>query len=128
MSGDIYDFNGHICQCINGAESHDKQYRKEGISWWPQEAIDILATKNIFEQLERARYNVNYVFTHTGGSKVAQFFGFSPTESDFKLDRVFQLGLDMWHPNYKHYCGHYHIDRIIDNKTRVVYNDIIEIY
>lgn len=128
MSGDIYNFNGHKCLCINGAESHDKEYRTKGISWWPQESIDEIAIKNTFNQLETHLYDVDYVFTHTGGSEAAHFFGFRPTNSDLKVDDVLLYGFYRQHLNYKHYCGHYHKDIIINNKTRILYNDIIEIF
>ena len=36
-SGLIYTLMGKKCLVVNGADSHDKQWRKENISWWPQE-------------------------------------------------------------------------------------------
>jgi len=128
VSGDIYNFNGHICQCINGADSYDKEYRTQGISWWAEEAITDEVIYNAFLQLDKNNYKVDYLFTHTGGSKVTQTFGFKPTESDIKLDKIIQAGYNIFNKNYKHYCGHYHEDYIVDERTRIVYNDIIEIY
>lgn len=128
ITGEIYDLNGYECLVVNGAESHDivdafgKPYRKEGISWWPQEKI---TQEDIDNALTKAYYfpdGIDFIFSHTGGSEVNRFLGFYPTESDYELDRV--LGLV---PFKKHFCGHYHEDMWIGD-TRIIYNDIIEIH
>jgi hypothetical protein len=53
---------------------------------------------------------------------VAISCGYLPTISDKRLDLI--LGL----VDFKqHYCGHYHRDQVVNNHSRIIYNDIIEI-
>lgn len=123
MSGKVYDLCGQKCLVVNGADSHDifvdgKRYRHPHTSWWEQEQITE-------EDVEVARINiakchgtVDYVFSHTGGTKICNFLGFSPTISDKRLDRILDEVI------YKeHFCGHYHVDMLTPD-GRILYDDI----
>ena len=122
IRGEIYNLNGKICLSLGGAESMDKEFRTEGISWWPQEQITEDDIRRARKNLRRYNYKVDYIFTHTGGVNVNSYLGFTPTISDIKLDEV------LCEIEYsRHYCGHYHVDMNVDEKTRILYNDILEI-
>ena len=123
LSGKVYDLCGQKCLVVNGADSHDvfvdgKRYRHPHISWWEQEQITE-------EDVEVARINiakchgtVDYVFSHTGGTKICNFLGFNPTISDKRLDRILDEVI------YKeHFCGHYHIDKLTPD-GRILYDDV----
>lgn len=100
----------------------DKEFRTEGISWWPQEQITEDDIRRARKNLKRYNYKVDYIFTHTGGINVSSFLGFTPTISDVRLDEI------LYEIEYSHhYCGHYHVDMNVDEKTRILYNDILEI-
>lgn len=122
IRGEIYNLNGKICLSLGGAESIDKKFRKEGISWWPQEQITEDDIRRARKNLKRYSYKVDYIFTHTGGINVSSFLGFTPTISDVRLDEILHE-IEYSH----HYCGHYHVDMNVDEKTRILYNDILEI-
>ena len=122
IRGEIYNLNGKICLSLGGAESIDKEFRKEGISWWPQEQITEDDIRRVRKNLKRYNYKVDYIFTHTGGINVSSFLGFTPTISDVRLDEILRE-IEYSH----HYCGHYHVDMNVDEKTRILYNDILEI-
>ena len=122
IRGEIYNLNGKICLSLGGAESIDKEFRKEGISWWPQEQITEDDIRRARKNLKRYSYKVDYIFTHTGGINVSSFLGFTPTISDVRLDEILHE-IEYSH----HYCGHYHVDMNVDGKTRILYNDILEI-
>lgn len=122
IRGEIYNLNGKICLSLGGAESIDKEFRKEGISWWPQEQITEDDIRRARKNLKRYNYKVDYIFTHTGGINVSSFLGFTPTISDVRLDEILR------EIEYsRHYCGHYHVDMNVDEKTRILYDDILEI-
>ena len=123
QTGNIYNLNGKTCLVINGADSQDKNLRKEGISWWPEEQITEEDIQKAKFNLKRYNNKVDYLLTHTGGVNVCASLGFKPTISDVRLSQI----LNTFQYDY-HYLGHYHVDRIIDNKTRIFYNDIKEIY
>lgn len=128
ISGEVYNLNGKTCLCVNGANSHDVFYadgtrrRIEHESWWPQEEINDIAINRALNNIAIYK-EVDYVLTHTGGSRIASALGFNPTPSDAQLDRVLEnVKFD------KHYCGHYHRDMNVDINSRILYNDIIEIF
>lgn len=122
IRGEIYTINGKKILTFGGAESTDKQYRVEGYSWWKDEEITIKDFKRTIDNLERENFKVDYFITHTGGGEVARTLGFLPTNSDkyvsFFLDTL---------RNTPHYCGHYHMDRIINKQSRILFDDIIEL-
>lgn len=122
IRGEIYNLNGKICLSLGGAESMDKEFRTEGVSWWSQEQITEDDIRRARKNLKRYNYKVDYIFTHTGGINVNSYLGFIPTVSDVRLDEILR------EIEYsRHYCGHYHVDMNVDEKTRILYNDILEI-
>ena len=120
--GEIYTINGKKILTLGGAESTDKQYRIEGYSWWKDEEITIKDFKRTIDNLERENFKVDYFITHTGGNEIVRTLGFLPTNSDkyvsFFLDTL---------RDTPHYCGHYHVDRIINKQSRILFDDIIEL-
>lgn len=122
IRGEIYNLNGKICLSLGGAESMDKEFRTEGVSWWSQEQITEDDIRRARKNLKRYNYKVDYIFTHTGGINVNSYLGFILTVSDVRLDEILR------EIEYScHYCGHYHVDMNVDEKTRILYNDILEI-
>ena len=121
ITGEIYNFAGKKCLVINGADSTDKAYRVEGESWWRQERITPDDTIKVLKSLYEVDGIVDFVFSHTGGSEVVKTLGFNVTPSDIELDKILNTATYQ-----KHYCGHYHIDKLIDT-TRILYDDIIMI-
>lgn len=121
ISGEVYNLCGKKCLVVNGADSHDKAFRKEGISWWKQEKITQDDADKALATLSQHNDKVDFIFTHTGGTEVCKMLGFSPTSSDFMLDLILNTA------EYdEHFCGHYHVDKLID-KTRVLYDDVMMI-
>ena len=122
IRGEIYKINEKKILTCGGADSRDKDLRIEGKSWWPQEQITSKDISHAFYNLEKYDFSVDYIISHTGGSEVCKILGFSPTVSDKWLDKI----LDATQYE-KHYLGHYHLNKWID-KSRIIYNDIIELY
>ena len=122
IRGEIYTINGKKILTLGGAESTDKQYRVEGYSWWKDEEITIKDFKRTIDNLERESFKVDYFITHTGGGEVARNLGFLPTN----CDKYVSFFLDTLR-NTPHYCGHYHVDRIINKQSRILFDDIIEL-
>lgn len=121
ISGEIYTINGKKMLFINGADSHDKEWRTEGKSWWPQEQIIEEKIDNALENLSGHNFQVDYIISHTGGSEVCRQLGFAPTVSDKMLDKVLET------TQYgEHYCGHYHVDKWVGD-SRIIYDDILKL-
>lgn len=119
ISGEVYNLCGKKCLVVNGADSHDKAFRKEGKSWWEQERITQDDINKALISLAQHGDEVDFIFSHTGGTEVNRMLGFKPTHSDFMLDLVLNTA------DYdQHFCGHYHVDKLCD-KSRILYNDIM---
>lgn len=121
IRGEIYKINEKKILTCGGADSRDKEWRTEGKSWWPQEQITSKDISHAIYNLEQNDFYVDYIISHTGGSEVCRQLGFAPTVSDEWLDKILEAARYS-----KHYLGHYHLDKWID-KSRIIYNDIIEI-
>ena len=122
ISGEIYIIDGKTFLFINGAESTDKEFRKPHESWWEQEAITEKDILNAELNLKRFNYEVDYIISHAGGEEVVSFLGFNVTKSDNLLSSLLKK-TDF----KKHYCGHYHYEKLIDNH-QILYDSIDEIY
>lgn len=123
IRGEVYNINGRKILACGGADSTDKEFRKEGVSWWAKERISSEDYKNALKNLEKYNFNIDYIITHTGGTEICSSIGFNSTVSDIYIDQIIKL------VNFKqHYCGHYHVDKsFLDIKSRIIYNDIIEL-
>lgn len=131
MRGEIFDFNGKTFFCFGGGFSHDRERRKEGISWWQNELPTIDEINNAYSHLEEYNYNVNYIITHDTSSKYEQYL-MKKTSSMIGYDNKYynihsffddiedKMTFKKW------YSGHYHIDREIMDR-RFIFEDIIEI-
>lgn len=123
-SGEIYNLCGYTCLAINGADSHDKEIRKENLNWWADEGVSTEALLNAYANLEKVNFNVDFIFSHTGGTFNTRIIDlkFEPTPSDLKLDYILR---DV---TYKcHYYGHYHQDKWTNNNAHCLYNNVYEI-
>lgn len=123
MRGQVFTIEGMTFFTMGGASSHDKQYRKEGISWWPQE----LPSREEYEEAERNLakhdWNVDFVLTHCAPTSVQAYF-----DGDYVTDELTEffeslygrLNWNMW------YTGHYHRDEAF-GKYHLLYHNILEI-
>lgn len=122
VRGEIYTFDNKTFLSLGGADSTDIGWRRKGVSWWEEETITQEQIDKVLENLKQYDNKVDYLLTHTGGSEVCRNLGFEPRQSDLMLDKVLEK------IDYKHrYCGHYHVDKIINDRTRILFDDIIEI-
>lgn len=113
---------------MGGASSHDKNSRKEGVSWWAEELPndDEYAEADI--NLEKHNWSVDYVISHCVSNRILDRLN-ENTSGTYETDRLtdyFDVLEDKL--DFKHwYFGHYHIDREVDEKHRVLYEDVIQI-
>ena len=107
IRGEVYNINGNKCIALGGAESQDKQYRIEGISWWRQEVWTTNEVEYIVNQIIKHQ-DIEVVLAHTCPKYVADimfdniFKGNCTTGKD--MNQLYDLGLkpSQWH------FGHYH--------------------
>lgn len=124
MRGQVFELNGKKYFTFGGARSIDRQFRKEGESWWRQEMPTEEEYELGLETLNRINYLPNYILTHAAPTFYLQELNpyFRPDELTRYLGTIeYTIGYDHW------YCGHYHLDRSIGRKFTCLYNDIKEI-
>ena len=64
MRGQVYTIDGIRFFAMGGAESTDKQYRKEGESWWAREMPSDEEYVEALENLRKVNFEVDVVLTH----------------------------------------------------------------
>ena len=65
MRGELFTLENHTFFTMGGAMSTDQWSRQEGISWWPEEIPSEVEWKHAWDTLDRVRWKVDYVVTHT---------------------------------------------------------------
>ena len=125
MRGQVYNINGTKIFTFGGADSIDKDHRTEGKSWWKRELPSNKEYEEGLDNLERHNWQVDYVISHDCSQSVFEKLmaglwvkSLTPINKYFEVLEE-KLEYRQW------YFGHYHEDRWIDEKHRLIYNDIV---
>ena len=122
MRGQVFQIEGMKFFTFGGADSVDKHYRKEGISWWPQERPTDEEFVEGMENLEKHNYSVDYVISHTAPLNVVEQLTACSTLLDPAtiMLSVFQekISFKRW------YFGHFHQDTTLGNYT-ALYQEVV---
>lgn len=125
--GEIYDLDGRKSIVIGGAYSVDKYYRlRNGFHWFADEQPSEETKEHIEAVLESCNWNIDQMLTHTCPLKYIPTEAFMPSIDQKTVDRSTEEWLDTIEEKltYKRWlCGHWHIDKSIDD-FRFVMNDI----
>ena len=126
IRGQIYEIDNEKILTFGGAETVDKERRKEGKTWWKEE---IPSEEEFNEAIANLKNNnIDYIISHTCDSFTLKVlnsafpYKLNAGTVNFYLDEIKRIS------NYKKwYFGHFHEDIEINNKHRVIYNDVIKI-
>ena len=126
VDGSIFTLAGKQCLVAGGAYSVDKYYRLEsGYAWFeseqPTEAIKVY----VAEQLQKNKYKVDAVFSHTCPFKYEPIEMFISGIDQSKVDDSTERWLDEIEDKLDYgawYCGHWHCDKTID-KIHFLFTD-----
>lgn len=124
IRGESYIIDGKTFFILGGADSHDKEYRTEGKTWWKQERPnqeELIKARNTLDSLN---WNVDYVVTHTAPRRVLNHFNYKIEESDFQdfLDEMsICLKFKKW------FFGHFHKDVELGDDYNALYHTIREV-
>ena len=128
MRGEVFDIDGLTVLAMGGAASHDRQYRREGRSWWPEEVPSEEEIGRCRTSLDRVGWKVDYVVTHEAPADLAEKLCREREREylDDQLQRFLaeldgQLGYRAW------FFGHYHGDKWCDARHRLIYRGIVPI-
>ena len=106
---------------MGGASSHDRIFRKEGVSWWPAEIPSDAELAHGFDTLDAVGNRVDYMLSHCASSRIMRIV--APRYGADKLTAYFEVLEDR--VDYGHwYFGHYHGDVEVDPKHTLLYREI----
>ena len=125
MRGQVYKIGDKTFFTMGGAESHDKIYRKEGVSWWRREMPSDDEYEEGLLNFNKVNNQVDYILSHCAPdrlqSKIAYWYEHDKLTNYLEIVRqTVEFG---WY-----YFGHYHIDKdFLNYKATCLYNNIIEL-
>ena len=127
MRGQVFTINNKTFFTMGGAESHDKNLRHEGVSWWTNEMPSIAEMYEGLDNLEKYNNQVDYILTHAAPDFFQDLI--NPYYNHNKLTRYLEVirestQFSIW------FCGHYHIDQWFYTPTAkycVLFNQVIKI-
>lgn len=127
MRGQIYKINNKKFFAFGGGTSIDKEYRVEGLSWWPEEIASYGEMNEALDNLEKNNNEVDYIITHAAPKTIVKTMMFPKSHIECPvekfLDEVYErVKFEQW------LCGHYHMDKCFDDwGLRVLYRDVIKL-
>lgn len=124
MRGQIFEIDGRSFFTMGGAASHDRQFRKEGRSWWPEELPSEEELSRADAALDGCGRRVDYVLTHCAPTLVQGRI--NPTFLPDRLTEYLQHVRDTT-AFHRWYFGHYHVDREYDDGFCALYDCVIPI-
>ena len=100
------------------------QFRINHISWWQDELPSDEEYVEARQTLERLDWKVDYIITHCAPTAIQQ-----KINADFKSDRLTDFLEEIRCRSQFHYWlfGHYHDNRIIDEKYVLLYEQMVRI-
>ena len=101
-----------------------KQCRVDHRSWWAEELPSLEEMERGRRSLQEYCNRVDYVISHClPYTQASLCLGAGADRLSIYFDELIQTGLQMqmW------YCGHYHVDRQLTGRFRVLYDDMIRI-
>lgn len=125
----VREWNGGLTVlAMGGATSNDRQYRREGRSWWPEEMPSEEEIEHCRSSLDRVGWKVDHVVTHEAPAALAEKLC-RERGREYRCDRLQRflgeldgrLGYRAW------FFGHYHGDEWRDDRHRLIYRDIVPI-
>lgn len=132
MRGEVYQLGDLRVFAMGGASSHDKEWRVEGWSWFPEELPSFEELERGEKNLDAAGWDVDLVVSHCCSSRMLpEALGAAGVgggcEGRDRLNEWFdtledRLGYRQW------FFGHYHADVQLDEWHRLIYRDIVRVW
>lgn len=122
--GQVLTIDGQKIFTMGGARSVDKHLRIEHLSWWEEELPSKEEMDRAIEALDAVDWKVDYVISHCAPKSVQHRI--NPYYENDTLTSFFErvqqdLQFKRW------YFGHYHTDKIIDEKFVALYQNVMPV-
>ena len=148
MRGQAFELQGRTFFTMGGAQSHDiadgildmdspdfyerydsmrrnrGQFRINHISWWLEELPSGKEYAEAQQTLERLDWKTDYIITHCAPTAIQQ-----KINANFKPDKLTDFLEEIRRRSQFHYWlfGHYHDNRIIDEKYVLLYEQMVRV-
>lgn len=151
MRGEVFTIEDKKFFAMGGASSHDIQdgilndedpdwkekakelnkkgkymYRVKGLSWWEEEIPSDTELENGLNNLEKHNYKVDFILTHSPSTSQLYLLGGKGLYNPDKLSNYLEE-VRVRTEYKKHFMGHMHVNRAINDKDIVLYEQIIRI-
>lgn len=124
MRGQVFDITGKTFLTLGGAKSHDKECRIEGLDWWAEEEFTEEDYNETANNIGKYGFKVDYVISHDCPTHVVKEINpcYRANQHTHYLEQIWQqIEYKKW------YFGHHHMDLLLPDGMRCLYNDIIEV-
>lgn len=102
-----------------------KMFRVKGITWWDTELPNQDEMNNGIANLEKHNWKVDYIITHSPPASVIALLGHGLYEQDVLTKYLEEIRCNT---EYKrHFMGHMHINKALNDKDILLYEQIIRI-
>ncbi len=148
MRGQVFELDGYKFFAFGGAQSHDiedgildpgdpefqskkkrlkrrdARFRIKGVNWWEEELPSQEEMDEGLANLAEHNNTVDYILTHCASTSTQALI-----RQDLQADVLTEYLESIKNTvSYKHWIfGHYHDDRVIDDKETLVYHKMIRI-
>lgn len=95
------------------------------ISWWEQELPTQVEMDSGIKNLERIGNKVDYIITHSPSASVIALLGHGLYEQDVLTRYLEDIRSKVEYK--KHFCGHMHVDKAVNEKDIILYEQIIRL-
>lgn len=148
MRGQVYTIDGLKIFTFGGAESHDildgilepddpnfalkkkhmrgakKEFRIHHVNWWKEELPSEEEMEEGICNLEKHNWKVDIIITHCAPTSIQQVI-----KEDYPVNKLTEY-LQMIHEKCQYrqwYCGHYHVNMNVNEKDKVLYEQMVRI-
>lgn len=120
--GQVFDIDGCKIFTMGGARSVDKHLRIEHLSWWEEELPSREEMNRAIDALDKVDWKVDFVITHCAPKSVQKAINpyyENDVATSFLEEIVQNLTFKKW------FFGHYHTDKIIDDRFFALYENVV---
>lgn len=128
VDNEIFEIDGHTFFVRGGAHSVDKQFRKEGVSWWPEEVPNHDERAAAMKKLQSVNWHVDYVLAHDAPAEV--LVALYSLQNSFPKRDEYSLWLQKVANSLdfkRWFFGHHHTDKINLGKYTALYHWVVDL-
>lgn len=146
--GQVFEIEGKKFFCFGGASSHDikdgildpfedrdlikkwrndytKMFRIDHVSWWDRELPSEEEMQEGIDNLEKHDWKVDYILSHTPPASVIALLGRGLYEQDRLTKYLEEIRCKTEYKRF--FSGHMHVNRAMNDKDILLYEQIIRI-